>query len=49
VSRTIRRPERAEGWMLPWQHSGRCQGCGAKITGSRRVPACYCGGRVSYR
>jgi len=46
VSRTIRRPET---WWLPWQHTGRCQQCGAKVTGWRRVRACACGGRVSYQ
>ncbi len=35
--------------LRPWQCKGRCTDCGAKVAGWRRMKACVCGGRVSYR
>lgn len=35
--------------LRPWQCKGRCTYCGAKVAGWRRLKACVCGGRVSYR
>jgi len=33
----------------PWQYCGRCESCGGKIAGKRRVRVCLCGGPVANR